>query len=82
MQIKDIINEAKINDVFYGRGYNLKFITEKFKNTLVLATEIKKIYCDETSGEVYPKRIRRIQQQLKSAIINNAKFFSTDIVTC
>ena len=45
IQIK--ITSSKINDTFQGNGYFLKFITNNFKNTLVLATEIAKVYCDE-----------------------------------
>ena len=38
---------AAENNTFYGNGYFLKFITKNFKNTLVLATEIAKVYCEE-----------------------------------
>lgn len=72
----DIEHEAKVNDVFYGRGYNLAFITERFKNTLVLATEVKKIYCNELTGSYYPKIIKLLQQKMKKAILSNANFFS------
>jgi uncharacterized protein (TIGR02421 family) len=72
-------NTTGINDVFFGRGYNLEYITKNFPNTLVLATEIKKIYCDETTGDTYPKIIRKLQQKFKQAIISNARFFCADI---
>ena len=71
--------ESKINDVFHGRGYNLEFITKNFSNTLVLATEISKIYCDEETGEIYPQLIRSIQTKLKRAILNNASLFAHDL---
>ena len=48
------------NDVFGGKGYLLARISAQFTNTLVLATEIKKIYCDEESGETYPLIIEKI----------------------
>jgi uncharacterized protein (TIGR02421 family) len=75
IEIPDVKHEAKINDVFYGRGYNLAFITERFSNTLVLATEVKKIFCNELTGESYPKVISLLQRKLKKAIVNNAHFF-------
>lgn len=75
IEIPDIQHKAAINDVFYGRGYNLAFITENFKNTLVLATEVKKIFCNELTGESYPKVIQTLQQKLKKAIVNNALYF-------
>ena len=76
IKLDGINNKTKINDVFKGRGYNLEFITKNFKNTLVLATEVKKVYCNELTGEDYPKIIRELQQKLKNAILNNAQFFS------
>jgi uncharacterized protein (TIGR02421 family) len=76
IELPNIHNDASINDVFYGKGYNLRFITQNFKNTLVLATEVKKIYCNELTGEIYPKIIKDLQHQLKNAILNNANYFS------
>ncbi len=67
--------EANINDVFFGRGYNLEYITENFKNTLVLATEVGKIYCNEETGESYPEIIKAIQRRIKRAILNNVQLF-------
>lgn len=69
---------AKINDTFYGRGYNLAFITDNFDNTLVLATEVSKIYCDELSGEPYPGVIRELRDQMKNAILNHAQQFMNE----
>ncbi|MDG1396205.1 MAG: flavohemoglobin expression-modulating QEGLA motif protein [Flavobacteriales bacterium] len=76
IKLADIENVSAINDVFYGRGYNLEFIAENFKNTLVLATEIKKVYCNELTGDDYPNIIKSLQQQLKTRILNNANFFT------
>ncbi len=78
ISIHNIEVEAKENDVFYGRGYNLEYITTHFKNTLVLATEISKIYCDEETGEIFPQIIDNIQTGLKKAILNNTSFFAQE----
>ncbi len=78
IEIPGVINKTKINDVFFGRGYNLEYITSNFPNSLVLATEVKKVYCNELTGEDYPKIIRELQQKLKRAILNNAQFFSEE----
>ncbi|WP_136465765.1 N-formylglutamate amidohydrolase [Flagellimonas onchidii] len=59
---------SKINDTFQGNGYFLKYITNNFKNTLVLATEISKIYCDELTGVVFPEVVRAVEEQLKVLI--------------
>lgn len=59
---------AGVNDTFYGKGYFLKYITQHFKNTLVLATEIAKVYCDETSGIIFPEVVRSVEEHLKELI--------------
>ncbi len=76
IELPNITNETKENDVFNGRGYNLISLTNKFKKTLVLATEVKKVYCNELTGEDYPEIVKEIQQNLKQAIINNALIFT------
>lgn len=70
-----IENISAINDTFYGKGYNLAYITKNFQNTLVLATEVSKIYCDELTGEPYPLVVRTLQDQFKTAILNHAQSF-------
>lgn len=79
IEIPDCQNVVAENDVFFGRGYALEFITKKFRNTLVLATEIKKVYCDELTGDSYPKIIRLLQQKLKQAIINTTNDFCSTL---
>lgn len=64
------------NDVFGGKGYLLSYITSRFSNTLVLATEIKKIYCDEESGETYPLIIEKMAAHFKDAILGTAAYFT------
>lgn len=66
---------AKINDTFYGNGYFLKYITQHFNNTLVLATEISKVYCDELTGVIFPEVVAAVEQQLKELIPLQAKEF-------
>jgi len=70
-----IESTSKINDTFQGNGYFLKFITKSFKNTLVLATEFKKIYCDEIAQIVYPEVVAAIEQQLQFKIKEHANSF-------
>jgi len=67
-----IESTSKINDTFFGNGYFLKYITKNFKNTLVLATEFKKVYCDEMSQILYPEVISAIEQQLQNKIKEHA----------
>ncbi|WP_299096664.1 N-formylglutamate amidohydrolase [Winogradskyella sp.] len=71
----DIKQTAKVNDTFQGNGYFLKFITNTFENTLVLATEIAKIYCDEYKQVIYPEVVAAVEQQLKVLIPKHADEF-------
>ena len=66
---------SKINDTFYGNGYFLKYITKTFRNTLVLATEFKKIYCDELQQIIFPEVVSAIETQLKTKIEEHANSF-------
>ncbi len=63
-----IVSTSKINDTFQGNGYFLKYITHTFENTLVLATEISKIYCDELSGMIYPEVVRSVASYFMDAM--------------
>lgn len=66
---------SKINNTFYGNGYFLKFITNNFKNTLVLATEIAKVYCDEYDQIIYPEVVTAVEKQLQKHIPEHAAIF-------
>ncbi|WP_282042670.1 N-formylglutamate amidohydrolase [Winogradskyella flava] len=68
----DIKKTAKINDTFQGNGYFLKYITKNFKNTLVLATEIAKVYCDEYRQINYPEVVTAVEKQLKTLLPKHA----------
>ncbi|WP_435622473.1 N-formylglutamate amidohydrolase [Flagellimonas sp.] len=74
-----ITNTSKINDTFQGNGYFLKYITRNFDNTLVLATEISKVYCDELSGVVYPEVVKSVEEQLKKLIPEMVKEFEAAV---
>lgn len=66
---------SKINDTFQGNGYFLKFITNNFKNTLVLATEIAKVYCDEYNQIIYPEVVCAVEKELKIRLPEHASLF-------
>ena len=70
-----IKSTSKINDTFQGNGYFLKYITQNFKNTLVLATEIAKVYCDELTQTMYPEVVIAVEKYLKTELKNHAKTF-------
>lgn len=70
-----IKSSSKINDTFQGNGYFLKYITNNFKNTLVLATEIAKVYCDEYEYIMYPEVVAAVEKQLRTKIPEHASNF-------
>ncbi len=73
-----IKSTSKINDTFQGNGYFLKFITQNFKNTLVLATEIAKVYCDEYNQVMYPEVVAAVEKELRTRLPRHAtNFYNT-----
>ncbi|NVK51541.1 MAG: N-formylglutamate amidohydrolase [Flavobacteriaceae bacterium] len=70
-----IKSTSKINDTFQGNGYFLKCITQNFNNTLVLATEIAKVYCDELAQIMYPEVVSAVENYLKTELKNHAEAF-------
>lgn len=71
----NIKSTSKINDTFQGNGYFLKFITNNFKNTLVLATEIAKVYCDELTQTMYPEVVASVENYLQTVLKKHAEVF-------
>ena len=72
---RDIKSTSKVNDTFQGNGYFLKFITNSFNNTLVLATEIAKVYCDEYDYIIYPEVVSAVEKQLRYKLPEHAYNF-------
>jgi hypothetical protein len=70
-----IKSTSKINDTFRGNGYFLKYITQHFDNTLVLATEIAKVYCDELEQIMYPEVVAAVEKYLSIALKKHAETF-------
>jgi len=75
IEMPNISNTVAVNDVFKGNGYLLAYLTGKFSNVLVLATEVKKVYCNESTGELYPVVIESIREGLWNAIVENTFYF-------
>jgi hypothetical protein len=71
----NIVSNCNINDTFQGNGYFLKYITKNFRNTLVLATEIKKVYCDELEQVIFPEVVTAVEDYLKTHLKEHANDF-------
>ncbi|HHJ15852.1 MAG TPA: hypothetical protein ENJ80_04055 [Gammaproteobacteria bacterium] len=76
IKLPDIEVRAAINEVFYGRGYQATFVGKFFRNTLVLPTELKKVFMDELSGEPYPDVLEVLQAEFEQAISEHAQSFA------
>jgi len=70
-----IESTSLINDTFQGNGYFLQFITQNFKNTLVLATEIAKVYCNEYDYIIFPEVVASIEKQMRTRLVEHANAF-------
>jgi hypothetical protein len=77
----NITTTTGINDTFQGNGYFLKYITQHFNDTLVLATEFSKIYCDEYAYILYPEVVNAIEEQLKILLPGHAKTFYSHFIS-
>ncbi len=76
IKLKKLTVDLSVNHIFYGRGYFLNYISENFKNTLVLATEVKKMFMNESDGTPFPLVINELCVGIKNAITNSSKYFS------
>ncbi len=65
-----------IDKVFQGRGYQASFIKKNFPKFLTIPLEIKKIYMDERTGEVFPIVLERLHSGIHRAVIDTAAAFN------
>ena len=75
IKTRKIKPEVSVNHIFYGRGQLLKYIKNNFSNTLVLATEVQKVFMNELNGQPFPLVIQTLARGFKSAIINNSQHY-------
>jgi len=66
---------AAIDEVFQGRGYLISHINAHFDNTLVLPIEVKKVFMDEITGDVYPLVLEGLKGAFKEALADTAAYF-------
>ncbi|TKB47480.1 flavohemoglobin expression-modulating QEGLA motif protein [Thalassotalea mangrovi] len=75
IELPNLDVRAATDEVFQGRGYLITHVNSHFDNTLVLPTEVKKVFMDETSGEPYPLVLEELKAGFKDAITETATFF-------
>jgi hypothetical protein len=62
---------AAENDIFQGKGFLAFYCHKRYENVLVLATEVKKVFMDERSGEADPKVLPSMQQRFNEIVSTN-----------
>ena len=75
IELPNIDVRAATNEVFHGRGYLITHVNSHFDNTIVLPTEVKKVFMDEISGDVYPLVLEELKTGFKDAISETAAYF-------
>ncbi len=71
--------QAEINSVFQGYGYLIAHTNARFDRTLVLPTEVKKVFMNEASGELYPLVLAGLQVGLKQAFSHTSAYFQRKV---
>lgn len=74
--IANIPVDCAENTVFQGLGYQASFVLSQFNNTLVLPIELKKVFMDEQTDELYPLVFEKLQRNMHVAITKTAKLFA------
>jgi N-formylglutamate deformylase len=70
---------AAENDIFYGKGRLAGYCHSQYDNVLVLATEVKKIYMDERSGEPDAVVLPSMQTAFNRTVRQNTDAYIADL---
>ena len=76
IKLPDVDVRAGVNEVFYGRGYQATFVGKHCRNTLVLPTELKKVFMDELTGEPRSEVLETLHSEFEQAILEHAEYFA------
>jgi len=61
------------NDIFLGKGFLATSCHSRYNDVLVLATEVKKVFMNELTGEADPLVLPVMQKAFNAAIHANTK---------
>lgn len=75
IELPNLNTTAEIDSVFEGRGYLISHTNAHFDRTLVLPTEVKKVFMDEDSGTLFPLVLEALQSGLKEAFSQTSAYF-------
>jgi uncharacterized protein (TIGR02421 family) len=68
--------DALCDVAFQGRGYLIAHVNARFVDTLVIPTEVAKVFMDEASGELYPLVMEQLAAGFKHALSDLAAAFA------
>ena len=68
MKVDGIEVTAAENDIFFGKGFLAGFCHGKYDNVLVLATEAKKVFMDELTGEANGIVLLSLQKEYNATV--------------
>ncbi|NOI75920.1 flavohemoglobin expression-modulating QEGLA motif protein [Vibrio coralliilyticus] len=74
VSLPNITTTAEINGVFEGRGYLISHTNAHFDRTLVLPTEVKKVFMEEETGTPFPLVLEALQSGLKASFSQTSAF--------
>ena len=66
---------AAENDIFYGKGFLAGFCHSNYDNVLVLATEVKKVFMDELTGDADIEVLPALQQIFNNTVAANTAMY-------
>lgn len=75
MHVDDVNVIAAENDIFYGKGYLAAFCHGKYQQALVLATETKKVFMDELTGQADNVVLPSLKQAYNDAVAQHTQWY-------
>ena len=78
MKVDGIEVTAAENDIFFGKGYLAAFCHGNYDNVLVLATEAKKVFMDELTGQADERVLPSLQKAYNASIAQHTQAYIND----
>lgn len=75
MSVDGLEMTAAENDIFYGKGRLAGFCHSRYDNVLVLATEAKKVFMDELTGQANAVVLPSLQQVYNDTVAEHTQWY-------
>lgn len=80
IHVENVETTVAENDIFHGKGFLATTSHSRYKNVLVLATEVKKVFMNELTGKADPLILPQLQQEFNAAIEVNTKLYTSKLI--